>query len=167
MSGVTDTLTPGLKRYFRGAGISRGPATGAHKIAMTKTGIQLLNWVLNGSASSPVVPPIRTGELRGSGSVFVENQLVHTSKGEYPAGKPNQSHDAGKDKIAVGFNTAYAARIHETKWVPGGAVPSPQARENPAITANVGNKFLEKHLIADRHAAMKMYAEILKKESGA
>jgi hypothetical protein len=156
---VKDTLTQGLKRFFRGVGINKGrPATGAHRIAMTKTGIQILNWSLNGSANSSVVPPIWTGELRGSGSVFVESECVHTSKGEYPGGRPCETYSAGNDKIAVGYNTAYAARLHETKWTPG---------PRSAQSGDVGNKWLEKHLNADKTAAMKMYAAILKKESGA
>jgi hypothetical protein len=165
---IKDTLTPGLKSYFKRIGISRDKAPeGAHKIAMVKTGMMILNWMNNGSANCSTVPPIRSGMLRGSGSVFVGNECVHTSKGDYPAGTPNVSYDAGRNNIAVGYNTAYAARMHETTWVPGGKIPGKAARNNPNITGDVGNKWMEKHLIADKESIMRLYAMELKKESGA
>jgi hypothetical protein len=81
-------------------------------------------------------------------------------------GTPTQSHNAGKDRVAVGYNTAYAARLHETKWTPGGKRPSKQATGNPDITGDVGNKWVEKHLIADKEAAMQVYATEFKKAAG-
>jgi len=166
---VTNTLSTGLNKYFRIVGINSGRASkgGAHYKAMRAGGVQLLNWILNGSASESRVPPIMTGFLRGSGSVFVENDCVLTSRGNYGIGDPSYDHDAGKDAIAVGFNTAYAAKMHEGTWVPGGARPSKQAQRNPGMTGDVGNKFVERHLIADGKAFLELYAMTLKKESGA
>jgi hypothetical protein len=154
-----NTLYPGLKKYFKAVGISKNVvAGGAHRNAMRKMGIALLGFILNGSSNDPTVPPKKSGMLRGSGSVFVEKELVHTSRGEYPAGTPAQQYNAGKDTVAVGLNTAYAHRLHETKWKPGpGSIQS----------GNVGNKFIERHLIADRETLLKTYAAEVKRETGA
>ena len=40
--------------------------------AMAAVGLQLINNIANGSKGNPIVPPILTGLLRGSGSVFFE-----------------------------------------------------------------------------------------------
>jgi hypothetical protein len=63
--------------------------------------------------------PLREGWLRGSCSVFVQNQLVATSEG-MPSAKPKY---AVKDFMmtikgaefvgVIGFNAPYAARLHE------------------------------------------------------
>ena len=122
----SDTLTPGIKAYLKKAGVGtfEDKSTADFK-ARQQVGLQLLQFVLNGSSKVAVVPPIRWGVLRGSGSVFVDGVLVGDSKSSYPDGTPNTAYE-GKG-IVIGFNTSYAARMHETTWVPGGANPSKQA----------------------------------------
>jgi hypothetical protein len=165
---IKDTLTQGFQTYYKLAGIKgSGRATGAHRAAMRATVIQMLNWISNGSSRESRVPPIRKGILRGSGSAFVEDECVLTTRGQYQEGTPCESYDAGRNSMAVGFNTAYAARMHEGVWVPGGKVPSKQARTIPGLTGDVGNKFIELHLIADGKAAMETYAAVFKRETGA
>lgn len=136
----------------------------ADKEAKIAVAFQLLNWTVNGSERENVKPPIMEGILRSSGSVFVGGQLIHTTADLYPEGTPATSYsEKSDDVITIGFNTAYAARMHETSWTPGGEPPSKQAIANPAMLAGVGNKFIEKHLIADGPDLLKMYANILKK----
>jgi hypothetical protein len=170
----SDTLTPGLKSFAKKVGITGGrnaDRESASFRALRAVGLQLLNFAINGSENEKVVPPIREGILRGSGSAFVDGVLVGDTKGRggpgSERGDPNKSYDGGPNESTVGFNTAYAARMHETTWTPGGVVPSPQAERNPAMLKDVGNKFVEKHLVADRETLLGLYADVVKKESGA
>lgn len=153
-----NTLSKGLKRYFNMVGIGEKGFNTIHFRAMEKIGIQLINWIINGSAKESIVPPIKEGILRGSGSVFVGSKLVHTTKGEYAQGTPNLSYNDKDNVITVGFNTAYAARMHETNWTPGF-----YSRQS----GDVGNKFIEQHLKADGKDLLKLYAIFVKKESRA
>lgn len=163
----SDTLTKGTKAFFDKVGVNkRNDKKTADFRARQKVGLALLNFVLNGSSQEKVVPPIRWGVLRGSGSVFVDDVLVGDTKGNYPDGTPNTSYQTKPHQVTIGFNTAYAARLHETKWVPGGVVPSKQAVKNPGMLTDVGNKFVEKHIVADREVLLKLYAEVMKKELG-
>ena len=156
-----NTLNDGMKRYFTKVGIGK-ISIGAHKKAMAKTGIQLLNWILNGSARESVVPPIKDTVLRGSGSVFVGSEVIHTSRGLYSKGNPNTSHTDNKDTITVGFDTAYAATQHERLKPAGTWKPGPRSQQ----AGNVGGKFVERHIIADGNDLIALYATFLKKESG-
>lgn len=117
-----------------------------------KVGLQALNWIVNGSPKESVVPPILTGLLRGSGSIFVGSKYVGTIGGK--KGKPNKSHTEKEGVITVGFDTAYAARMHEGVWNPG-----PVSKQS----GDVGNKFIEKHLKADKKEYTKFYAALQKK----
>jgi len=165
---TSDTLTPGLKRFFdkAGVGAAKKDKTTADFRARQAVALQLLNFVLNGSSNERVVPPIRWGVLRGSGSAFVDGVLVGDTKSNYPDGTPNTAYAAEAGDVTIGFNTAYAARMHETTWVPGGATPSKQAEKNPGMLADVGNKFVEKHLVADKDALLRMYTDVFKREAG-
>lgn len=164
-----DTLTPGLRAFFEKAGVTGKPnkdtATADFR-ARQAVGLQLINFVVNGSANETVVPPIKEGVLRGSGSVFVDGVLVGDTKANYPNGKPNRQYRAKAGEVTIGFNTAYAARMHETTWTPGGKNPSKQATRNPGILANVGNKFVERHLKADNITLMQLYAVLFKEYMG-
>lgn len=167
---VKDTLSPGLNEFFKKSGISgkmnRDQSTADFKARQT-VGIQLLNWSLNGSSNDSTVPPIQYGVLRGSGSVFVDGVFVGDSKANYSNGKPNKAYTANKPgDVTIGFNTEYAARLHETTWTPGGVHPSKQARNNPDMLADVGNKWVEKHLKADGDNLVKLYGVIWSKEMG-
>lgn len=70
---------------------------------------------------APMVP-LDEGTLKGSGSVFVGNDLVGTSEqfaSGNPQAKPTPATEyaeqlaADQLKATVGFNTPYAARLHE------------------------------------------------------
>lgn len=165
---VTDTLTPGLKAFFEKAGVGVKKQGTANFKALAAVGLQLLNFTLNGSSKEKVVPPIRWGVLRGSGSAFVDGVFLGDTKANYPDGTPNQEYtsEAKPGDVVVGFNTAYAARWHERPFVPGGMRPSRQALANPDMLADVGNKFVEKHLRADGEVLCGLYADIFKKEMG-
>jgi len=165
---TTNTLIPGIKKYMERAGVGKSDDTEvAFFKARQAVALQLLNFTVNGSANEKVVPPIRWGILRGSGSAFVDGTLVGDTKSSNPDGTPNREYKCPKNGAAIGFNTAYAARMHESKWVPGGVVPSKQAAANPSMLADVGNKFVEKHLKADREVLLGLFADIFKKETGA
>lgn len=156
---ITNTLTRGFDKYILKTGIGQDKAAGAHKKAAVALALQLLNWTINGSARVNVTPPIKDGILRGSGSAFVGGEFVGDTKKDYIAGTPNTSYgDTNPNDITVGFNTSYAAKLHETNWTPGPA--SEQA-------GDVGNKFLEKHIEADGQDLTKLYAAIFKKETKA
>jgi len=138
-------LDKGLKLY-------ETKTSKSHNIAAKKVGLQLLNYIVNGSPSEGVTPPILTGTLRGSASVFLGNELVQQG----PNGPPSTSGNK-KDTIRIIFNVPYAARMHEERWNPGPV--SQQA-------GNVGNKFISKHVDGDKTDLMKMYAKLIKKENG-
>lgn len=153
----TNTLTPGLKRYFKVAGIGR-KSTGVHLKALTKTGLTAINFIVNGSPSEPVVPPILHGILRASGSVFVGSKFVGGNNlAPSPGSRSARSHSEKDGIITVGFNTAYATYLHETDWNPG-----PVSEQS----GDVGNKFVEKHLSADKEVYMKTYSIEFKQGTG-
>jgi hypothetical protein len=118
-----------------------------------QVGLALLNGVLNGTPKESTVPPIDTGHLRGSGSVFVGNNLVGEAPKFRGQGQPNRSHRADKDVVTVGFNANYAIYTHERDFVPG---------EVSQQSGNVGNKWMEKHLIKDRKDLIALYAKLMK-----
>jgi hypothetical protein len=165
-----DTLTQGLKDFFEKAGIKDTLVVNKESAdfkARQKLGLQLINFINNGSANEPVVPPIMFGILRASGSVFVDNILVGDTKALNADGTPATEYNEAKPgDVTVGFNTAYAHRLHETTWTPGGKNPSKQAQNNPGMLSDVGNKFVEKHLSSDRESLMALYAAEFKKVMG-
>lgn len=111
--------------------------------AKTLVGLQLLNNVINGS---PPNIPVKTGLLQSSGSVFVGSKLIAVSENICSSGKPPTpatSNDDDRTVIVIGFNTPYAARIHETR-----------------------GKFLEMHIQNDMPDLLLFYVELLKKEIG-
>jgi hypothetical protein len=116
-------------------------------------GLQLLNFCANGSPNESVQPPIDTGYLRGSGSVFVNGKHISSTPPVNGQGEPLESFSTSiidnEYAIDIIYNTEYAARMHEGDWIPGGKVPSKASKNNPAILQNVGNKWIEKHLLAD------------------
>ena len=129
--------------------------------AKKKVGLHFLSWILNGSSKEKVVPPIKDGILRSSGSVFVGSELVGKSPNVAQGGAATpatSSNTNNPDIVTVVFNTSYAKEMHELNWSPG-----KQSRKS----GNVGNKFIEKHLVADKEDAMKMYAAIVKKDTNA
>lgn len=82
------------------------------EIGIGRAGLQLMN---DNVMEVPTVP-IKEGWLRGSGSVFVQNKLI----GESSFGKPGHANTDHSENIGprefiavVGFNTPYAAKLHE------------------------------------------------------
>jgi len=146
---LVNELDDGIKAY-------RKAHKAADDLARIKVGIQLINNVVNGSPASSVVPPIKTGRLRGSGSVFYGAKNVYVTPKNKGQGTPNYSYSGRKGVITVGFNTPYAKRLHETEWTPG------QVSEQ---SGDVGNKYLQRHMQADGKELMKIYAIFLKKET--
>lgn len=116
-------------------------------------GLQLLNFCANGSPNEPTKPPIDKGYLRGAGSVFVNGKHITSTPPVNGLGEPLESFSTSvidnEYAVDVIYNTEYAAKLHETEWTPGGVKPSKAAKNNPGIVQNVGNKWVEKHLLAD------------------
>lgn len=127
------------------------------KQALKGAALSQLEWIINGSRNLNLTPPILTGQLRGSGSAFVGSELVGDTSSNYSNGKPNTSHSAPDNVITIGFDTSYAAYMHETEWTPG---------KYSSQSGNTGNKFVEKHLIADRGDLLIAYGSLIKKYLG-
>jgi hypothetical protein len=144
-------LGKGIKRYF----------DHTNKVIQTTAGpkvaLQLINNIVNGSPQESVTPPILTGRLRGSGSVFLGGKLVRTTSDLSSKGTPATSHSEKKNVITAVFNTPYAAKWHENSFNPG-----PVSLQS----GNVGNKYIEKHLKADGPELMKFLALLIKKGNG-
>lgn len=151
-----NTLKLGLQRYQKLVDMN-----GLHGVdfqARKQVALQFLNWCNQGSANDPTVPPIDTGNLRGSASVFVGAVLIQTTRGEYGIGTPALSYNGAYNIITVVWDAAYAAKMHEDNWNPG---------EISTQSGNVGNKWAERHMAADGPDLMAMYAALLKKGTGA
>lgn len=130
--------------------------------AMKIGAIQLLTWCNVGSSKESRKPPIRFGVLRGSSSAFVGNELVQVFPQSIKAGakespSPATAHNAKKLTITVVYNTNYAARMHEGQYNPG---------EVSAQDGDAGNKWVEKHLEADKEILMALIAKEFKKRAG-
>lgn len=82
----------------------------ARKLAVATAGLQLLNDCI----FLPPTCPIKTGYLRGSGSVTVNNRMYHSTKRLTGVGDPVVASGAKEAKelieSVVGFNTSYAAQ---------------------------------------------------------
>jgi len=130
--------------------------------AMEKGAIQFLTWANTGSKAESKTPPIRWGVLRGSSSTFIGNILVaifsiFIKSGAPEKPTPTRSHSGLDLVITWVWNTDYATKMHE--WMGGWGKFTIQA-------GNAGNKWLEKHLRADRNALMEMIGMEFKKEAG-
>jgi hypothetical protein len=140
---IRDELSPGLIKFKK-------VSDKVMKVAVEKAALQFLNWIVNGSPTNSRVPPILTGALRGSGSVFVEAKLISTT-----GGQANTSYSGQKMVTTIGFNTVYAARLHETEWNPGPV---------SVQSGDVGNKWIESHLKSDGKAWLKFIATLMEKK---
>lgn len=167
-SGMTvdNNLFSGMKHYFDLVGIrKKGKSTGADKKAKIVIALTLLNNIMHGSPKNPVVPPIKWGILRGSGSVFVGTELIQTTRGEAGNGDGTPATNISgvdDDTITIGINTSYAARMHEGLEPAGNLKPGPVSRQS----GDVAGKFIESHLESDGKDLVGLYAQVLKKESG-
>ena len=129
----------------------------ADEKARIKTGIQLINNIVNGEGGDTIRPPIDTGTLWGSGSVFLGSQNIYITPPKNGLGSPNTSHSGKKGVITIGFNTEYATKMHNEDWNPG-----PISRQ----AGGVGKHYVIKHLASDRNELMTLYATFVKKETG-
>jgi hypothetical protein len=77
--------------------------------------------LLNDAVMELNTVPLDTGFLRGSGSFFVNGKLVHANSGGSPATNLENTGDErlGRMVLVVGFNTVYAAVMHEGGWQTG------------------------------------------------
>ena len=86
---------------------------------MGQAGMMLLN---DATMELPTTPML-TGFLRGSGSVFANGKLVGTSPDFGGGGSPATTDEKPSGKpgvfVRVGFNTVYAAALHEGRWATG------------------------------------------------
>lgn len=150
---VKDTLTPGLTKFFK------VDAPKAIDICMLKIGLQLLNNCNNGSPQDPTVPPKDTGALRSSASVFLDDKLIGIAPYVGGEATPAKSFPvqlkSGEHIVTIVYNTAYAAKLHETEWNLG---------EGSVRAGNVGNFWIKKHLDADGKELIKFFGILLKKE---
>jgi len=124
--------------------------------ALEIAGIQFLTWANNGSSKESRKPPIRRGFLRGSSSVFLGGRLLGVFQGENNS-EANRSHSDQPFTLTWGWNSEYATKMHETEYNPG-----PFSRQD----GDAGNKWLERHLSADRDLLMALTAEEFRKRAG-
>ena len=118
-----------------------------------KSMLQLLNDCV---MEIPTVP-LREGWLRGSGSIFVQNKLIATSRNA-PSAKSkyaNEHHTEAINKYSfigvIGYNTPYAARVHEGIYF--------HFREPSS-----GAKYLESKLLRNRELYVEIIANTIKGE---
>jgi hypothetical protein len=154
------SMTNRLKEFFG----KIDPA--ARQKALAAAGMELINYVVLGKGGDPVRPPIRTGRLRGSGTVFVGNIKIGDTLFAGSGTPASSITERNPDVVTIGFNTEYAARMHE-HMVPG--TPDPiigktfVPRGDPGKS---GGKFLERHLIADAKNFFDTYSQQYRKFAG-
>lgn len=106
--------------------------------------------------------PLDEGTLRGSGSVFVEGELLTTSESMASSSEDAKPTPATKDpnplvpgeiRATVAFNTEYAAYLHEHP-------------EFEFKHSGTGGKYLETKMNAHREKYFKIAAATVRKEMG-
>lgn len=106
--------------------------------------------------------PIDEGTLRGSWSIFVQGKFA--SKGPSPEATTTHKEPGFRpmDFVGtVGFNTEYAAYLHEHPELDFGSTAE---RKGKPVTSGTGAKFLEKKLANNGKAYMKIVADEIRKE---
>jgi hypothetical protein len=104
--------------------------------------------------------PLKEGWLRGSASIFVQNKFVADSTGlpNAKAGKAIKAYVenvmAGRFIGLIGFNTPYAAKMHE-------------GIDFHFSEPSSGPKYLESKMITKKNVYMRVIAETIKGGSGA
>jgi hypothetical protein len=132
---------------------------GEFRKAQEKATIQLLTWMNMGSPGTSAKPPIRFGVLRGSSSAFVgSSKLKDFSITIKPGSKetisPAGSYSAPDGTTTIVYNTDYAAKMHEWEGTWG---------DFTIQDGDAGNKWIEKHLQADKDLFMKVIGIEVKK----
>jgi hypothetical protein len=116
--------------------------------ALEVAGLSFLDWANNGSTKESRKPPILQGFLRGSSSAFVGGKLIGVYEGEDNK-DANRSHSDSPLNVTWGWNADYATKMHEEEYNPG-----PISQQD----GDAGNKWLEKHLLADKEDWMALVA---------
>lgn len=159
---ITNNVTKKLEEYFKKAGVGVTGTATADFIAKKAMGLQMINWIVNGSPRSSVTPPVKDTYLRGAGSVHVGSQYVGGTEG-YDNKDRNYEHSDNINTVTIGFNAIYTAIQHERLYPFGTYFPGPISMTYPGV----GGKFVEQHINADAEECVKIYAEVFKKETGA
>lgn len=158
---IEEDITERLNKFFKKIDIK------AREKGLMALGLQLLNNTVNGSPRENARPPIMTGRLRGSGSVFVGSKKIGDSLFA-GGGSPSQSSgENNPNVVTIGFNTEYAARMHEHLEPYG--TPDPKIGKTFKAHRDAGavsGKFLERHLKSDNNDLWDLYTKIYKKEAG-
>jgi hypothetical protein len=129
----------------------------AFRKAQEVAALQMLTWMSDGSPVCTAKPPIDWGVLRGSGSAFLGNELVGVARNATIDSTPATSWSAAKDTTSWVYNTYYASAMHEHEGNWG-----PKTSNDPGA----GNKWIEKHLMADKEIYLKLICSVFKKETG-
>lgn len=148
-------LEKNFSKYLRK--IKMNEKGGIDELAKVKCALQLLNWSVNGSPNASVVPPIKDGILRGSGSVFVGSSLAGDTK--INEGTPNKSFNGKPDELTIGYNTDYAANVHEN-WGTSKMRPGAVSLQS----GDSGRKWLITHMKKDGKMILELYAKLVRKE---
>lgn len=126
--------------------------------SQAKGGLQMLDWMASGSPKNNTMPPLKTGFLSGSGSVFLGGKLLDvTESSGTERGKPNKSYQAKDNVLTFGFNTEYAAEVHEVKKAKGQFSGQSGNRQS-------GNQWVTSHLKSDGKLLSKLIAELIKND---
>jgi len=130
--------------------------------AMGKAGMQLLN---DATMQIPATP-LDEGTLRGSGSVLVATEKQTKLVGVSPdptggKGTPCRNHsETTKNIVAVvGYNTPYAARLHEHPEYHFGSTSARKGRTPPTGT---GAFYLLKKMQANAASYFQIIADVVK-----
>ena len=135
---------------------------------MARAGMRLLRDSL---MDAPTVP-LKEGTLRGSGAVHVNGKMVGSAEEfGYPPTASGKEDGApadsiglpvGKDEIVAttGFNTAYAARLHEHPEYNF----SPPDKNGKRIAPESGGKYLERPLFENAERYPKIVAAGIRKD---
>jgi hypothetical protein len=134
--------------------------------ACDKAAVEMLTWMSNGSQKNNTRPPLRWGVLSASGSAFrggkflmdTSNLPVKSEDGERPTpNKQLHNTEATGSKVTMtwGFNTDYAAKMHEQK-------PGPNYKPNHKDPDRMmGNQWVTSHLDSDKDDLQKVIAAFL------
>lgn len=122
---------------------------------------QALGSLLNDCTTEPPTTPIKTGTLRGSGSYFVNNKLIATTKKVAAGHAEAKPTPATTDSVALdpnkvigraGYNASYAKKVHEI----------PMNFTDP----DAGNKYMEAKMRAHSVTYIATAARVAKADVG-
>jgi hypothetical protein len=137
-----DTMTGMIKNL-------KNAHQGSLEKALTIGGLALWQDTVNESPK----PPVDTGNLRGSGALFV-NSKDKSSMSPVGSRAPGvtTSHQTKQNAFVFGLDTPYAARLHE--------MAPYKTHRRPEANSDSGPKFLESKVVHNKDE----YAEIVARE---